>query len=288
MTGQRVDVQWVTDDSSQPRQEATWADAAIVSKSQAIRHAVAGMLPVAPTNSAVLLLGEIGVGKELFAQAIHDASPRRHRPMVRVNAAAIPATLIESELFGHERGAFTGAASRQIGCLEEANGSTLFLDEIGELSPDVQARLLRVLDEGTIERRGGKSIEVDIRIIATTHRNLDDAVRNGQLREDLFRRLNECPITIVSRRRRREDITDLAGTCRDEVARPYAANIESIGPESLGDLEQYSWPGNIGDLRHVIERALTGATSRTLAPWAPLAWSVSFSGSTQRYSVHAV
>ena len=289
MTSQRVDVQWVTDDRTQPGQGATRPDAAIVSKSQAIRNAVAEMLPVAPTNSAVLLLGEIGVGKELFAQAIHDASPRRHRPMVRVNAAAIPATLIERELFGHEECTFTGALSRQIGRLEEANGSTLFLDEIGELSPDVQAKLLRVLDEGTIERLGsGRSIEVDIRIIATTNRNLDDALRNGQLHEDLFHRLNEFPITITPLRGRRENIPDLACTRIDDVARPHGTNIESIAPESLNDLDQYSWPGNVRELRNLIERAMVVARSPTLAPWHPLAWSVSFSGSTQRYSVHAV
>ena len=244
MTSPSVHVHWITDNSSQPRQGATRADAAIDSKSQAIRNAVAKMLPVAPTNSAVLLLGEVGVGKGQFAQAIHDASSRRHRQMVRVNAAAIPAPL-ESELFGR--------------LLEEANGSTLFLHEVGELLPDAQGRLLRLLDEGTIARVGsGKSIAVDIRIIAATNRDLDDAVRNGQFREDLFDRLNQRPVM-----------------------------LEAITRENLNDLDQYSWPGDIRDLRNVIERTLDVAKSPTLAPWVPLAWSVSYSGSTQRYSVSA-
>jgi transcriptional regulator with GAF, ATPase, and Fis domain len=276
-------------DRSQLRKSAAPADGGIVSKSDAIRAALAQVSLVAPMNATVLLLGETGVGKNVFAKAIHDAGPRRHRPMICVNAAAIPATLIESELFGHERGAFTDAVSRQAGRFEMANGSTLFLDEIGELSPSVQVKLLRVLEERTIERLGsGRSITLDVRIIAATNRNLDEAVRNGRFREDLFYRLNVFPITIAPLRERREDIPDLAWTFIDEFSRRYGKHIESIASENLSELEQYSWPGNIRELRNVIERAMIVASSPTLAPAVPRAWSVSFSGSEQRYSVHPV
>src|SRR5262245_41498801 len=159
----------------------------IVYRSQAIRDVFAHLQPVAPTSATVLLLGETGVGKEVLAEAIHHASPRRHRPMVRVSCAAIPATLIEAELFGHERGASTGALTRQIGRFEAANGSTLFLDEIGELPLEVQVKLLRVLQERTIERLGGNGpIKVDVRIIAATNRDLEQAVSEKTFRQDLF------------------------------------------------------------------------------------------------------
>jgi len=201
---------------------------------------------------------------------IHDASPRRHRPMICVNAAALPATLIESELFGHERGAFTDAVSRQAGRFEMANGSTLFLDEIGELSPSTQVKLLRVLENRTIERLGSsQSIELDVRIIAATNCDLEQAARAGRFREDLFYRLNVFPVTIAPLRERCEDIADLAWIFTDELARQYGKNIESIAPESLSDLEQYSWPGNIRELRNVIERAVISARTSTLAPAVP-------------------
>jgi transcriptional regulator with GAF, ATPase, and Fis domain len=176
---------------------------ALVYKSEAIRSVLTQLHQVAPTSSTVPLLGETGVGKEIFAQALHDASPRRHRPMIRVSCAALPATLIESELFGYERGAFTNAVSRQIGRFEAANGSTLFLDEIGELSPEVQVKLLRVLEERTIERLGGHgSIKVGVRIISATNRDLEAAVKEGAFREDLYYRLNVFPIAIPPLRER--------------------------------------------------------------------------------------
>src|SRR4051812_24755367 len=182
----------------------------IVYGSRAIREVLDQVREVAATNATVLLLGETGVGKELFAQAIHDASPRRLRPMVPVSCAAIPSTLIESELFGHERGAFTHAVTRQIGRFETANGSTLLLDEIGELPLDMQVKLLRVLQERTIERLGSHgSIKVDIRIVAATNRDLEQAVREGTFREDLFYRLNVFPITIPPLRDRVDDIPPL-------------------------------------------------------------------------------
>ena len=271
MTSRRMDVQWVTDDSSQLLQGAIRADAAIVSKSNAIRAALAQVSLVAPMNATVLLLGETGVGKNVFAKAIHDASPRRHRPMICVNAAAIPDTLIESELFGHERGAFTDAVSRQAGRFEMANASTLFLDEIGELPPLVQVKLLRVLEERTIERLGSShSIELDVRIIAATNRDLEQAVREGRFREDLFYRLNVFPITIAPLRERVEDIPDLVWTFIDELSCTFGKKIESIAPETLRALQRYSWPGNVRELRNVIEQAIVVARGSTLRPAVPL------------------
>ena len=274
-------------DGSALRMSAARADAAIVSTSQAIRAALVEVSLVAPMETTVLLLGETGVGKNVFAQAIHDASPRRHRPMIRVNAAAIPATLIESELFGHERGAFTGAVARQIGRFEAAHGSTLFLDEIGELSPEVQVKLLRILEERTIERLGtSASTEVDVRIVAATNRNLEKAVGNGQFREDLLYRLNVFPITIPPLRERREDIPVLAWTFIHELSLKFGKRIESITPESLRELQQYAWPGNIRELRNVIERAVIVARGSTLAPSVPRARSsLAFSDSTRLIDV---
>jgi formate hydrogenlyase transcriptional activator len=239
-------------------------------KSEAIRSVMAQVNQVAPTSATVLLLGETGVGKGVFAQAIHDASPGRCRPMTRVSCAAIPTTLIESELFGHERGAFTGALSRQIGRFEAANGSTLFLDEIGDVSLDVQVKLLRVLEERTIERLGGdRSVNVDVRIIAATNRNLEEAVSNNTFREDLFYRLNVFPIRIPPLRERVADIPALAWRFIDEMTTRFGGRIESISNQSLLEFERYAWPGNVRELRNVIERAMIGATGPVLRPSVP-------------------
>jgi transcriptional regulator with GAF, ATPase, and Fis domain len=201
--------------------------------------------------------------------------------MVRVNPAAIPATLIESEMFGHERGAFTDAVCRRAGRFEVANGSTLFLDEIGELSTDLQVKLLRVLEERTIERVGScEPIKVDIRIIAATNRNLEEAVANNQFREDLFYRLNVFPIVIPPLRERREDIPDLAWAFIDELSAKFGRKIESIAPESLSEFQRYSWPGNIRELRNVIERAMIVAKSSTLTPMVPRARSLTLRSGT--------
>jgi transcriptional regulator with GAF, ATPase, and Fis domain len=258
-----------------PEMAAFQTEGAIVYRSEAIRDVLALARHVAPTNSTVLLLGETGVGKEVFAQAIHDASPRRHRPMIRVSCAAIPATLIESELFGHERGAFTGALSRLIGRFEAANGSTVFLDEIGELPLEMQVKLLRVLEERTIERLGGTaSIKVDVRIIAATNRDLDQAVRDNTFRVDLFYRLNVFPITIPPLRERREDIPGLAWTFIDELSAACGKTIEAISSRSLTELQRYPWPGNVRELRNVIERAMILTTGPTLTPLVPQVKSV--------------
>ena len=246
------------------------ASAAVVTDSSAIRRVLAQVAQVAPTTSTVLLQGETGSGKEVIAQTIHDQSPRRHRPMVRVSCAAIPSALIESELFGRERGAYTGALARQIGRFELAQGSTLFLDEIGELPVEVQVKLLRVLQERTIERLGGnESIKVDVRIVAATNRILDDAVRGGTFREDLFYRLNVFPIVVPPLRERLDDIPELVWTFVDEFSRAFGKPIKSITKESMAALRKYAWPGNIRELRNVVEREMIVATGSTLSIAVP-------------------
>lgn len=212
---------------------------------------------VAQTNTTVLLFGETGSGKEVLAQAIHDASERANRPMVKVNCAALPATLIESELFGREKGAFTGAIARQAGRFEIADGSTIFLDEIGELPIELQPKLLRVLQQGEFERLGGsRTIKVDVRVIAATNRNLAQAVSEGKFREDLFYRLDVFPIELPPLRERSEDIPLLSWTFVKEFSNSMGKPIEKIANESMNALLAYPWPGNIRELRNVIERAM--------------------------------
>jgi len=242
----------------------------VVAGSRAIQQVLAQVAQVAPTPATVLLLGETGTGKEVMAQVIHDASPRHQRPMVRVSCAAIPIALIESELFGRERGAFTGALSRQIGRFEAANQSTLFLDEIGELPTEVQVKLLRVLQERVIERLGStQPIKVDVRIIAATNRNLETAVQDKTFREDLYYRLNVFPIELPPLRERIDDIPTLVGTFIDEYSRAFGKPIEPISKENMRELQRYSWPGNVRELRNVVERAVILATGRTLVVPAP-------------------
>jgi transcriptional regulator with GAF, ATPase, and Fis domain len=220
---------------------------------------------VAQTSSTVLLLGETGSGKEVLAQAIHDASGRKDRPMIKVNCAALPASLIESELFGREKGAFTGALARQAGRFEIADGSTIFLDEVGELPLELQPKLLRVLQEGEFERLGGtKTIRVDARVIAATNRPLAQAVKEGKFREDLFYRLDVFPIEVPPLRERREDIPMLSWTFVKEFSNSMGKPIEEISDESMTALAEYHWPGNIRELRNVIERAMILEHSRTL------------------------
>jgi formate hydrogenlyase transcriptional activator len=256
------------------REVGVLANQLIVSESVAIRRVLEQVQQVAPTTATVLLLGETGVGKEVFAQAIHNLSPRQRRPMIRISCAAIPAALIESELFGRERGAFTGALSRQIGRFEAANGSTIFLDEIGELPLEIQVKLLRVLQERTVERLGGnQSLKVDVRVIAATNRNLEQAVENGTFREDLFYRLNVFPITVPPLRDRTDDIPSLVWSFIDEFSHAFGKSIDSISKESLAALQRYGWPGNVRELRNVIEREMIVATGSTLvvAPPRPVA-----------------
>jgi formate hydrogenlyase transcriptional activator len=212
---------------------------------------------VAVTDATVLILGETGTGKELFATYIHEGSARRARPMVRVNCAAVPETLLESELFGRERGAFTGASDRQVGRFELADRSTIFLDEIGDLPANAQVKLLRVLEERQIERLGNpKPIRVDTRIITATHRDLEAAVPGGSFREDLFYRLNVFPIRLPSLRERVEDIPLLVWKYVTEFSATFGKKIETITSQTMAALQRYPWPGNVRELRNVVERAM--------------------------------
>jgi PAS domain S-box-containing protein len=238
---------------------------AIIGRSEAVSRVLAQIEQVAATNSTVLLLGETGTGKELFATQIHQLSARRARAMVRVNCSAIPATLMESELFGREKGAFTGALARQIGRFELADHSTIFLDEIGDLPLDIQVKLLRVLEERQIERLGSpKPIGVDTRIVAATHRNLGQRIAEGAFREDLYYRLNVFPIEVPPLRERREDIPLLVWRFVDEFSKAFGKPIDAISKENMAALQQHGWPGNIRELRNVVERAMIVTTGPRL------------------------
>jgi transcriptional regulator with GAF, ATPase, and Fis domain len=220
----------------------------------------------------VLLEGETGSGKDVFAQRIHDLSPRARRPMVRVNCGAIPTALLESELFGRERGAYTGAVSRQVGRFELAEGSTIFLDEIGELPLEAQVKLLRVVQDHVIERLGStQPVKVDVRVIAATNRNLEEAVAARTFREDLFYRLNVFPITVPPLRDRAEDIPLLVWSFVDEFAQAFGKEITTISRDDMTALQRYSWPGNIRELRNVVEYAMIVATGPRLAIAPPTA-----------------
>jgi len=238
---------------------------ALGSRSPVFRAAIDEMRKVAPARATVLLLGETGTGKELMAGAIHELGPRAERPLIKVNCAALPATLIEAELFGREKGAYTGALSRQVGRFELADGGTLFLDEIGDLPLELQPKLLRVLQDGELERVGGaKTIRVDVRVIAATNRDLGQAVRDGRFREDLFYRLNVFPIRLPSLRERVADIPMLVWRFAREFADTMGRPVERIPDETMAALARYRWPGNVRELRNLVERAMILATGSTL------------------------
>ncbi len=221
----------------------------------------------APTNASVLISGESGTGKELVAQSIHQLSPRASHPFVPINCAAIPETLLESEIFGHERGAFTGATERRAGCFELADRGTLFLDEIAEMTPQTQVKLLRVLQERRFRRLGGRiEQEVDVRVIAATNMNPQEAVRSGKLRDDLYYRLNVFPILLPPLRDRKEDLPLLIQSFLHEFNTRNAKRVAAVDQEAMRLLERYDWPGNVRELRNVIERATILASGDFITP----------------------
>ena len=237
----------------------------IVGKSDGLQYVFFRVQQVAPTDATVLILGETGTGKGIVAHAIHEMSPRKDRPMITVNCAALPANLIESELFGREKGAFTGAHAKQVGRFEVANGGTIFLDEIGEMPLELQAKLLRVLQEGEFERLGSpRTIKVDVRVIASTSRDLKGEVRNSRFREDLFYRLNVFPISMPPLRMRLDDIPRLVRHFVDKYARKIGRQIRTVPKAVMNSLQEYSWPGNVRELEHVIERAVITSTGPVL------------------------
>ena len=245
--------------------EALEVDTQIVGNSPALKHLLEVVKKVAPFDSTVLLLGETGTGKELIAQAIHRGSRRHDHPLVRVNCAALPAELIASELFGHEKGAFTGALQQRIGRFEAANGGTIFLDEIAELSPEIQVSLLRVLQEKEFERVGGnRTIKTDVRVIAATNKDLWREVSEGRFRIDLFYRLNVFPVRLPPLRERVKDIPVLVDYFAARLAGRTGKKICQIEKQSLSAMQQYSWPGNIRELQNVIERCVILAEGEVL------------------------
>jgi formate hydrogenlyase transcriptional activator len=247
-----------------------YGHAEIVSRSAAMKQVLAQVEQVARTDATVLLTGETGTGKELLARTIHTLSNRKERPLITINCAVLPPTLIESELFGREKGAYTGALARMAGRFEVADKSTLFLDEIGELSPDLQAKLLRVIEEGRFERLGStQSLKVDVRIIAATNRDLDQEVASGKFRSDLFYRLNVFPISIPPLRGRVEDIPPLIWMFVKQNEKKLNKRIDHIPRRNMEALQGYAWPGNARELRNIIEHAMILSSGSTLHPQPP-------------------
>jgi len=229
----------------------------LVGRSPATRRVIELIEQIAATTASVLITGESGTGKELAAKSIHSSSTRRDRPFVAINCAAVPETLIESELFGHERGAFTGAHQRQTGCFERANGGTLLLDEITEMRPEMQAKLLRVLEEKEIRRLGGdREIRIDVRVLAASNRQPRRAIHEGRLRQDLYFRLSVLSIELPPLRERIEDLPLLAAEFLRQFNREHRKAVQGIDEDCFSSLKAYSWPGNIRELRNAIERAV--------------------------------
>ena len=247
------------------KQELIW-------RSDVMQNVMAKVERVAPSETRVVILGETGAGKELIARTLHEKSARRNGPFITLNCAAVPAELIESELFGHEKGAFTGAATRHAGKFEQAHGGTLFLDEIGDMPALMQAKLLRVLEQKEVERIGSdRTIPVDVRVIVATHRNLEELVRKGEFRQDLYHRVFVFPILLPPLRERREDIRLLVDFFAQSVAEQNDWKPREIAPEAYFELERYAWPGNVRELRNVVERLLLLADDRIDAATARLA-----------------
>src|SRR4030095_2871617 len=242
----------------------------MVGRSAALQRALQELQVVAPTDGGVLILGETGTGKELIARAIHSLSARRDRPFIKLNCAAIPSGLLESELFGHERGAFTGALMRKAGRFEIANKGTLFLDEVGDIPLELQPKLLRVLQEHEFERLGSTHTQqVDVRVVAATHCNLKQMAEDREFRSDLYYRLHVFPLQIPALRERRGDIPLLVRHFVNQYARRMNRCIETISPEAMEALTNYSWPGNVRELQNFVERAVILSPGSVLRP--PLA-----------------
>lgn len=241
----------------QERSKTIYNSSKIIGSAPAMQKVYRMVSLVAESNSTVLLLGETGTGKGLIADAIHNSSPRKNKQIIKVNCAAMPATLIESELFGHEKGSFTGAIERRIGKFELANNSTLFLDEIGEMSLDTQVKLLHALQDREITRVGGKApVKIDVRIIAATNRNLQEDVKAGRFRSDLYYRLNVFPIVLPPLKNRPEDIVPLANFFLARYSKNSGRRVTSISAKVMQELMHYSWPGNVRELEHLIERSI--------------------------------
>jgi transcriptional regulator with GAF, ATPase, and Fis domain len=261
----------------------------IVGQSVAMKKVLAQAEQVAKTDSTVLLLGETGTGKDLLARAIHSMSLRKDRPLVTVNCASLPPTLIESELFGREKGAYTGALTRMVGRFEIADGSTIFLDEIGELPLDLQSKLLRVLENGTFERLGStKPMHVNVRIIAATNRDIEQEVKDGKFRQDLFYRLNVFPIMIPPLRKRPEDVPLLVRAIVKEFQKKMGKDIESIPKKTMHALQSYSWPGNVRELRNVIEHAMIVSKRKSLEVQVPKPSSTETNATDNLYDVERI
>ena len=237
----------------------------LVGSGPAMKKLLAQIDRVAASETRVCILGETGTGKELVARAIHEKSPRHENAFVTLNCAAVPAELIESELFGHEKGAFTGAAAKHVGKFEQAEGGTLFLDEIGDMPVAMQAKLLRVLEEGEVERVGGdKPVKVNVRVVVATHRHLEDLVKQNAFRRDLFHRIYVFPLVLPALRERPEDFADLAAHFARQVAAQNGWKEKSFAPEALAELRHYSWPGNVRELRNIVERLVLLSAEDTI------------------------
>lgn len=254
------------------RLKEVWGFGKMVGKSKAMQEVYRLIDLAAPTAAPVLISGESGTGKELVAHILHELSPRSQRAFVAVNCSAIPETLLESEIFGHERGAFTGAMERRVGCFELANDGTIFLDEIAEMSPATQAKFLRILEDGTVRRLGGKQeIKIDVRVLAATNKDPMRAMKEKTLREDLYYRLNVFNLALPPLRDRKEDIPLLIQAFVEELSIKYEKRIKSVDETALRDLVRHPWPGNVRELRNTIERAIIGCetdliSSRHLPP----------------------
>ena len=254
------------------REEETRALGEIIGRSPQMRHVTEQIAVVAPTNATVLILGESGTGKEIVAREIHKASSRRDGPMVRVNCAAIPRDLFESEFFGHIKGAFTGALRDRVGRFELAHGGTLFLDEVSEIPIELQGKLLRAIQEGEYERVGAnRTLKTDVRLVAATNRNLLDEVRRGKFREDLYYRLNVFPINVAPLRERKSDLPLLAAHFVEHACKELNKPLALLSPEALATLGAYDWPGNVRELENVVERAVITARGGPLSFELPVA-----------------